>query len=346
MMKDLTLLLLVKDRESFSKRWISYFEKSSLNINVLIADGSKHKSDLFNQNKLFDYHYFGPDKDFPTYRNKVIKALEKIKTKYVLFASNDDFYIKNGIQKALTILKKNKKYSSARGSIKAFRVISLDEIYGKLLLYDDLYTYKSIVSNTSSKRILEFVKKSNGLWHDVVKKDLILSAWKNSKRFNFDNIIIHDLYTFFYISAKGKCIRSKYIYMMHQNHINSESHEEKYQNMEFKLAKIISNTQMGKNFLDKIYDLAASDNKNIQYNFRNDFIKLFYYEYILKRIENRKQNFLNKSLISRFKFYLADKYVILYLIYSNLKYTKNIENIQKIKKYNLNLIDDFLAKRI
>ena len=82
-MKDLTLLLLLKDREDFSKRWLSYFERSKMNISVFVADGSKKKTSLFDDNKFFEYKYFGPDKNFNTYRSKVIGALEKINTKIV-----------------------------------------------------------------------------------------------------------------------------------------------------------------------------------------------------------------------------------------------------------------------
>tara|TARA_B100002019_G_C21217170_1_gene572652 strand:+ start:27 stop:1064 length:1038 start_codon:yes stop_codon:yes gene_type:complete len=345
-MRELTLLLLLKDRESFSKRWISYFEKSSLNINVFIADGSKSKNDLFNHNELFNYHYFGPDKDFTTYRNKVIQSLKMINTKYVLFASNDDFYIKSGIQQALKILKRNKNYSACRGLIKSFRVTSKDGLFGKLVLNEDLYTSTSILGNNASKRILEFINKSNSIWHDVVKKEEILSAWSNSKKYKFENILIHDLYTYFYISSRGKCIRSKYIYMLHQNHPDSLGHDSTYEDIEFKIAQIISKTSMGKNFVNEICRLANITTKNKANKFKSEFLAHFYSEYLLKRIENKQALNLKKTFMKKIKSNLASKYAKLYSIYSFLKYIQNPKNQKNINKYNLNLIDDFLRKRI
>ena len=66
----------------------------------------------------------------------------------------------------------------------------------------------------------------------------------------------------------------------------------------------------------------------------------------MTRIENKQENILNKTFISKLKFNLASKYVTLYIIYSYLKQLVNSENRKRIKKNNLIYIDNFLAKRI
>ena len=91
-MSDLTILLLIKDRNTFTQRWVSYYNKNNFNIPVYIADGSRDNSAInyFQNNKNFFYTYFGFDKDFNTYRKKVIQALGKIKTKYVMICLIND----------------------------------------------------------------------------------------------------------------------------------------------------------------------------------------------------------------------------------------------------------------
>ena len=345
-MKDLTLLLLLKDREDFSKRWIAYFESSKMNISVFIADGSKKKTNLFNDNKFFKYKYFGQDRNFNTYRNKVICALEMIKTKYVLFASNDDFYIKDGIEKALKKLKIDKNYSAARGLIQTFSVNSIDGLYGKLIIKDTLYKKGSIISNTAHQRILEFTKKSNGIWHDIVKRDDILEAWKISKRSRFDNILIHDLFTFIFICSRGKCLRAKYIFMLHQDHKNRMGLQSEYGDNEILIGKILSGSSMGKKFIKSITMLSKFKNQNQLTNFENKFINLFYSEYLFQRIESKHIVKKSKTSLTKIKFYLAQKFGLLYTIYLYFKFMNNPKNKKTISKLKLNLIDDFLAKKI
>ncbi len=345
-MKDLTLLLLLKDREDFSKRWLSYFERSKMNISVFVADGSKKKTSLFDDNKFFEYKYFGPDKNFNTYRSKVIGALEKINTKYVLFASNDDFYIKNGLVKALKKLKSDKNYSAARGLIKTFSVNSPNGLYGKLIVKDTLYKKGSILSNKPHERILEFTKKSNGIWHDIVKRDDILDAWKISKRSRFDNIIIHDLFTFLFICSRGKCLRAGYIFMLHQDHKNRMGLKSEYSDTEILIGKILSRTSMGKKFIKSITKLSKFKNKIQLKEFENKFINLFYSEYLFQRIENKHMFEKSKTFLTKIKFYLTQKFVLLYTIYLYFKFITNHKNKKNISKLKLNLIDDFLAKKI
>ena len=66
----------------------------------------------------------------------------------------------------------------------------------------------------------------------------------------------------------------------------------------------------------------------------------------LHNLDRLQKQSLNKSFKSKIKFYLAHKYANLYSIYTYLKYLKNFKNQNKIDKYKLNFIRDFLAKRI
>ena len=95
---NLTFLLLIKDRPQFLKRWIKFHINENDNVNIFIADGGKKSisNDDFkkiNNKKNIKYHKYKYDKDYRSFAKKVLLSLRKIKTKYVLFCSDDDFLI-------------------------------------------------------------------------------------------------------------------------------------------------------------------------------------------------------------------------------------------------------------
>ena len=346
-MSDLTILLLIKDRNTFTQRWVSYYNKNNFNIPVYIADGSRDNSAInyFQNNKNFFYTYFGFDKDFNTYRKKVIQALGKIKTKYVLFASNDDLYLKQGISRALNVLKRNPLYSASRGAIRTFSVNTQTGLYGKLIVKNNLYEYSSINENTADARILEFISKSNGIWHDIIRRETILKAWENSKKYNLNNILLHDLYTYFFVCSKGRYARGKYLFMLHQDHANRLGLDETYNKSEFILSDLIRNTNMGKRFIEKICDLSNLKFKK-KISFKEKFITSFYSDYINARIEKKIYGELKKNIIFKIKLNLSRQFLGLYSYYLYFKCIFDYKNSSQIRKLKLNFVDDFLRKKV
>ena len=83
MSKNLTIILLLKDREQFNKRFINYFTENNLNFNLFISDGSKKKlgnkilKKIKNERNI-NYYYFGEDKSYKIYFKKVYKTLKKL----------------------------------------------------------------------------------------------------------------------------------------------------------------------------------------------------------------------------------------------------------------------------
>ena len=102
---NLTFLLLIKDRPQFLKRWIKFHINENDNVNIFIADGGKKSisnDDLkkIKNKKNIKYHKYKYDKDYRSFVKKVLLSLKKIKTKYVLFCSDDDFLNFKSIFKA------------------------------------------------------------------------------------------------------------------------------------------------------------------------------------------------------------------------------------------------------
>ena len=104
-MNKTTILLLLKDRPEFTKRWLKVHEMLNLRIPIHIADGSLTKknekiiSEFQKRNKRLkiDYKHYGKDIDLPAFYRKITSAIKSIDSEYLIFACNDDFLIEASI---------------------------------------------------------------------------------------------------------------------------------------------------------------------------------------------------------------------------------------------------------
>ena len=98
--EELTIILTLKDRVSFSYRWMEYMNDLSCPYKILVADGGEdknienHLKDINNYPNL-DYSYirFPADNTLSDFYRKFVSVINSVKTPYLLFADNDDFFL-------------------------------------------------------------------------------------------------------------------------------------------------------------------------------------------------------------------------------------------------------------
>lgn len=118
-MHDLTILLTLKNREVYTKGWLE--QNIFPEFSYLIADGGD--SDLNQQicqpyvSQNVTYIKYPPDSTYRIYIQKRIDAMSKIKTKFILSADNDDFLLRDGLNKIMLELKRNPDISLIQGSV-------------------------------------------------------------------------------------------------------------------------------------------------------------------------------------------------------------------------------------
>ena len=147
LLSDLTIILVIRDLVDFTNRWLSFYHRNLPYVKLIIADGSKEmlfiESQEKNQLNKVQYFYNGPDVDIPTMIRKIRKAISQVRSKFVLLASDDDFYILSGIIDAIKFLKENVEWDASMGVVRDFTIVkrseSSDYIYGKVRFGDELY---------------------------------------------------------------------------------------------------------------------------------------------------------------------------------------------------------------
>jgi glycosyltransferase domain-containing protein len=117
MSSSLTIVIPTKNRNKYLKRTINYW--SDTNCKIIIADGSSKADENLKKNKKI--LYFHSNKSI---HERIIELIHLVKTKYVLFSGDDEFFSKQNTLKYINFLNKNKQYIACGGNALSFDVIA------------------------------------------------------------------------------------------------------------------------------------------------------------------------------------------------------------------------------
>jgi len=170
----LTIILTLKGREKFTERWLSYFKGKQFSCFVFIADSSETND---NEEIVKKYLATNPKLRYQRFEHKINKndyllklkaSIDTAESPYLLFADNDDFYIKDNLIQILEFLSKNPDYVGARGQ-------KVD-----LRLYDKLYSQESMVTGSNYLAIESF---SKSIEHEksIDRASYFLHEWFSSQ---------------------------------------------------------------------------------------------------------------------------------------------------------------------
>ena len=281
MSTKLTIILFLKERKNFNRRFIDYFCENNLNFNLLISDGSKKKIDKdllkkIKKNKFIKYFKFPEDKSYFIYYQKIYKTLKLVKTKYVFFASNDDFIIYKTLKKCVDFLTSQNKYIGCGGTMIGFEILKKNNLDFKLSNFHNIYKNNKLDHVNSFDRFNHFLK--NYCDHPkncVMEKKIFLDTYKHSSNLFQNNIEFKDHFSCLHnvISGRIKDIRKPLI--LHQTHLNSEGN--------FR-SDILKSTFVNSEFINNliIFDKILSSKLKIPKN----VVMNKYYSYVLKGLIN------------------------------------------------------------
>ncbi len=116
---ELTILLTLKNRHEYTKTWLD--QNIFPEFSYLIADGSdsdlNQKICLSYVSENIRYIRYPPDVDYRIYMKKRMSALSQITTRYVLYADNDDFLLRDGLNKIISEFKACSDINLIQGSV-------------------------------------------------------------------------------------------------------------------------------------------------------------------------------------------------------------------------------------
>jgi len=242
---ELTVLLTLKDRPLFTFRWMSYINSMHFPFKVLIADGGKDEGVpkvLSNRANFpnIDYEYirYPYDQTYAEYYSKVVDALSRIKTPFVVMADNDDFFIVNGLRRAVQFLSSHPEYIACGGQCAFFWVNSstLNEREG--LLYGDQIEWKcscdaqSMTAETARERIRnQSLIATDPSYYHVKRTEELRRQFRILLELNLKDLFLVEYLIAFLTAIAGKTKRLETLYIARQHDSPGSSgiaHEEKF----------------------------------------------------------------------------------------------------------------------
>ena len=228
--KNLTLLLLTKDRFEFSKRWLEFAISSKQQFPILIADGSIH--DLLRREVQtsathldIDYLYQGPDLTISHFISKTIRSLKSIRTKYTFMASDDDFFSSGVLTKSMNFLESNRDFVLCNGGALDFglsaRPTLENSIFGQIRYVRRFGLYESFLEDDIVNRINRYRKTNRSYWHSVITTDSLLRSWEIASELELTRYDTLETFLNLYWLTQGKFMNlDNEILLFHQVHNN------------------------------------------------------------------------------------------------------------------------------
>jgi glycosyltransferase domain-containing protein len=315
-MQDLTILITLKDRSSYTYRLMNHFNKIKCDAKILLADGGKDKQVEDNlRNKAnypnVDYRYirYPYDKELSDYYNKMKRAAIEVDTPFVLCIDNDDLIIPEGVQKSIDFLKNNKDYAASRGVLQGFSRTKVDgrlEVNGTNMFpeFPD-----DITGKTAEERFIDQSQHYHTNTHNIMRiQHLILEASIVDRLCPSNLRFVEQLRGFLNV-LWGNCHRGEDNYLLHEHgtpRVVGCVDQFPDQNT------WITHSDWPKNFAKMTDGIAAGiymyDSKDL--NECREIIRKYYMEMYEKRVSNHD---LLREQIEKSKEYYLDYDAIVHL---------------------------------
>ena len=347
---DITILLTIFNRIDYTNKWLDFAEQSKISFKIFISDGGnitdiKKKLKLKKRKLNITYYKFKYYKNYNFFYEKFYKSVKKINTKYIFIADDDDYFFSNSIIKSARFLDKNKYYSCAKGINCLGELIrNNDKVLGLTLRNEGMKKYKSISSNISDLRLIEYYKKKHlSLYNGLHRRESLLKTFKILNSKNFFNLFVTELIFCLSVIYNGKVARMNHVDYIKMDNTNLSSSYNFYVLRPFSLISKSKDFSEENNLIFKFLNFYNKKNKKT-FNFlhqqaiENDRV------FRIKE-ENKKVSLFNKfkwiikNILVKMKLYYLIKFYYSKLFKSEYFYKRVLvfdKSLVKIVKRNIN----------
>jgi glycosyltransferase domain-containing protein len=347
---ELTILLTLKNRSEFTYRWLSYMNSINCKFKILIADGG-NDIDLisFLNNKSnypnLDYEYlkYPYDATIEDYYNKFKDALSKIKTKYLVLADNDDFFLLDRFDNYIQYLNLNSDYIGARGELVNLKLFDNNKkiknsIFGK--------SYEAIIINSPTLEHENPLSRINFLcsnfnnysyctnWYCIFNTIKFSKIYNDLNSFNNKELLINEISINIMFVYTGKIKIFDEAFIVRQINTSSVG-DNLIINNSFLERCINHNAFSDFNYLvDNILKIKDTTIKHSILNSIAAWLEIFIYNNRLERLYQKSNNFIFRNKLKKIPIFGK-------LIYALYLATNN----KKLKFYDLSFLKFFIISK-
>jgi glycosyltransferase domain-containing protein len=239
----LTILLPLRDRVPFTHRWLSYAITAPLPYHVLIADGGADPAvagtvaETKSQGLDVEYVRYPYDTNYAAYYTKLADALSRVSTPFVVMADNDDFFIPQGLARAVEFLLAHTDFVACGGQCAMFWLGDDSETTGRDAIYGDRIQWKcssqisTDVADTAKERLLGRCLGANDVFYAVHRTELLRSHFEAVRDCNPRDLFLMEQLVMFLTAIAGKTRQLDTLYIARQQDSpgsSGGSHQKKF----------------------------------------------------------------------------------------------------------------------
>ena len=358
-MSNLTILLTLKGRKKFTKRWLDWLVLEKCSYKIIIADGDADKNYSKKLIKDPNYKYldlnyieFPEDVDFRQYLKKFNNSISLIKTKYAILADNDDFIIIENLKRAIEFMDANSDIQTLALPHYRFTIknnLSHTDSNKNLYAYGGVINFQSLKHINIKKfnkksvlsRLIACVKffPSDYFFYSLHKTENLKKIIEISSKNQFQYIFFWERYITYAIGIIGNIgtnfsidpfvVRQENTSMLASSLVDKE-----------KLIKIRYSpvwTQQYHHFVDGLYEMSTNYLSLSRFNF-----SLFFSIYFLLNTQLRIFQGLIGSILKYFNLIYIYNKLNKVLLYTLGKSRINLNNDDIFKKQHLKKLSEFL----
>ena len=225
---DLTILLPLKDRVPYTRRWLAYAARTGLPFRILIADGGADDTvesiaaAQSSQGLEVEYVRYPFDRTYAHYYAKLADALSRVTTPFVVLADNDDLFIPQGLARAVEFLLAHDDHVACGGQCAVFWLSGDGSSTAAAPLYGDAVEWKcssqfsSDRADTAAARLRERCLGANDVFYAVHRTALLRRHFAAVRDCSPRDLFLMEQLVMFLTAIAGKTRQLDTLYIARQ----------------------------------------------------------------------------------------------------------------------------------
>jgi glycosyltransferase domain-containing protein len=210
---QLTVILTLKDRATFTPRWIDYHSRVGLPWPIIVGDGApseQTEAQFASASGLRTNYRRYADTDLLAFYRKLRDLVAAASTPYILLSDNDDFILPQGILRCIRFLDQNPDYVSCSGIIAGMYVTDRSfsdkdrvfggSVYGLRSIYRPIDRTEPDAEQRATALLLDYV----ATWYAVHRRDALLKAFTDLVERKISDIGLMELLVAAELAMQGK----------------------------------------------------------------------------------------------------------------------------------------------
>lgn len=220
----LTILLPLKDRAIYTRRWLAYAARVAMPARIVLADGGsddagERLADAYREQGLdIEYVRYPFDSSYADYYRKIADALSRVTTPFVAMADNDDFFIAPALTRAVEFLAAHPDYTACGGQSALFWMSATGDANagGDGVTWKCSSQFASDSADGAGARLRGRCLGANDVFYAVHRTEALRAHFAAVRDCNFSDLFLMEELVMFLTAIAGKTQQLDTLYIARQ----------------------------------------------------------------------------------------------------------------------------------